>query len=234
MRELACRPRRTWYGRLGEVITRGGGEEGGEEHTAFDAYGGEAEIALVGKEAVCRVAPMGGEDEVDHGEEGGRGEGPGDDISRRTLGDPTNIPSTSQFQFRASFSVIIYYLFPRCTPYLGFFHPTLLPHASLGVSLRLAAGSRLPPPPARRSASNHHAVLALCPHPHHWHAPYGAHSCPVLIVTSPVLTVRRAPVTRYGPSGRCVTSFLNDIPGPLIRHLPGHAMCRELRQLRSH
>ena len=63
------------------------------ERTAVDLDGGEAEVALVGEEAVPGVAPCGGEDEVDHGEGGGGDEGPGDDISRRTLGDPTNIPA---------------------------------------------------------------------------------------------------------------------------------------------
>ena len=61
----------------------GGGTEGGR--TAFDADGGEAEVALVGEVAGARVAPCRGEDKVDHGAgEGGRGRA-GDDISRRTL-----------------------------------------------------------------------------------------------------------------------------------------------------
>ena len=52
--------------------------------TAFDADGGEAEVALVGEVAGARVAPCRGEDKVDHGAgEGGRGRA-GDDISRRT------------------------------------------------------------------------------------------------------------------------------------------------------
>ena len=72
---------------------RGAGTTRGKGRTAFDADGGEAEVALVGEEAVPGVAPCGGEDEVDHGEGGGGDEGPGDDISRRTLGDPTNIPA---------------------------------------------------------------------------------------------------------------------------------------------
>ncbi len=68
------------------------GREAGGGHTALNADGGEAEVALVGEEAVPGVAPCCGENEVDHGEEGGGVEEAGEDISTRTLGDPTNIP----------------------------------------------------------------------------------------------------------------------------------------------
>ena len=45
-------------------VGRGGGGRG---RTAFDADGGEAEVALVGEVAAAGVAPRRGEDEVDHG-----------------------------------------------------------------------------------------------------------------------------------------------------------------------
>ena len=75
-------PRQVLCVRLSEVRRGRGGGGGGR--TAFDADGGEAEVALVGEVAGSRVAPCRGEDEGDHGAgEEGREEA-GDDISRRT------------------------------------------------------------------------------------------------------------------------------------------------------
>ena len=170
----------------------------------------------MGEETGARVSPRGGEDEVDHGEGGGGLERGGDDISRRTLGDRTNSPSSQRTEFRASFFVspLLFYLIISRSPSF----PGGLPS---DPSRPLAPEHSRP----RLSPITNHAVLALRPHPHRGHAPHCASLSPP---ARPSLTIPRAPATPYGASGRCVVPAPSHTPTLILR--TGHAMRRELRR----
>ena len=164
----------------------------------------------MGEEAVTGVTPRGGEDEVEQGEGEGGMERGGDDIGRRTLGDRTNNPSNPENRIPSiflRFPIIIILLKVNYFPIASLSRrPSIRPFSST------RPGTQPPTPLSHR----HHAVLALCPHPHNGDAPHCAFLASGARIHS-MLTLSRAPATRFGASGRSVVP----IPIPyMYTHAP--------------
>ncbi len=125
----------------------------------------------------------------------------GGDISRRTLGDRTNSPSSQRTEFRASFFVsplLLFYLIISRSP-------------SFPGALPIRPFSSIRP---RNTAA--HASLPSPTMPSSFYVPILIGGMLLTVCSSPsppriqpVLTPSRAPATRYGASGRCVPPSLS-------------------------